>query len=139
MKISIRIAAIRIAAIGMILFVGVAVIGAAQFGQLIQSNSDIRGYALNSWADGDELRQQQIVSFTELCLAGGMTDSKDRKDFVKAIELESAGDGEPFGIKACAINNNYSELYAVIENADRVLKNTAWPLSLAIPEISPED
>lgn len=129
MKISIRIAVIVTILLALIIAMGVA-----QVGQIIQSNSDIRSYELNAWAYGDKQRQQQVASFTELCLKAGFTDEKE-KDFVKRMEQESADDDEYFAIKECAKNHNYGDLYVVIKNADLVLKNTAWPLSLVVPTI----
>lgn len=129
MKISILITVIVTA-----LLVLVVAMGLAQFVQIIQSNSDIRSYELNTWAYGDKQRQQQVASFTELCLKADFTDEKE-KDFVKRMEQELADDDKYFAIKECAKNHNYGDLYVVIKNADLILKNTAWPLSLVVPTI----
>lgn len=97
----------------------------AQFGQFMKSNNDLRNYALNNWASGDEQREQQVASFVQLCLVGGPVSNED---VIKEIERGPQSNA----IESCAKENNYTDIYDVVRKSDKILTSTAWPLSILV-------
>lgn len=104
---------------------------AGQFGQLMRSNDDVRNHVLESWAGSDKDRQDQVAGFIQTCLKNG-TKAKEAT-FKETVEMEQKVSVREVSLKTCADEHGYSELYFVVyKEADSILQNASWPLSLII-------
>jgi len=78
----------------------------AQVKQYAVSLDHFRQIEMTSWANNDIKKQNRVADFKKYCLIG------------KVISPESDAIKRPITISECAMENGYSELMAVIDNAD---------------------
>jgi hypothetical protein len=93
----------KITVIALVIFLIVLL---AQVKQYAVSLNHFRQIEMTNWANDDIQKQNMVADFKKYCLIG------------KSLSPETDAIKRPITISECAVENGYSELMAVIDNAD---------------------